>query len=199
MRDLSEALSVDAGYVSRILKVLQEELLIERRTRGAVISVDWEGVLRQLVSAYSLFDANETSTWVAPGGPEQFLADLAARRAGQWVVSGSFASASIVPIAAPEMAFIHTTDPERLAKVGRLLPATTGANVVLAAPYSRIVLERTRESGSVSFVSTAQTAADNLTGTGRMPEEGETLVAWMVRNVDRWRSPSLSAPAPAPS
>ena len=181
-----------------MLKVLEGELLIERLPRGAVTSVDWEGVLRQLASTYSFFRANETSTWVAPGGAEQLLADLAARRSGTWVVTGSFASSSIVPVAAPETAFIYATDPERLAKVGRLLPATTGANVVLAVPYDEIVFERTRQAAKVPFVSTAQAAVDDLTGTGRMPEEGEALIGWMRRNLGRWQSTSLTLPMAAP-
>lgn len=191
LTDLSEALGVDTGYVSRILKVLEGELLIERRPRGPVTSVDWEGVLRQMVSTYSVFDANGTSTWVASGGADQLLRDLAGRRAGQWAVTGSFASAAIVPIAAPEIAFMYTTDPERIAKEGRLLPATSGANVVLAEPYDPVVFQRTRRSDSITVVSIAQIAADDLTGNGRMPEEGEALVAWMRRNLSRWQTPSL--------
>ena len=86
------------------------------------------------------------------------------------------------------------TDPERLAKVGRLLPATTGANVVLEVPYDEIVNERTRVAAKLTYVSTAQAAIDCLTGSGRMPEEGEALIAWMRRNVGRWQFGSLTAP-----
>lgn len=194
VRDLAAALRVDAGYVSRVLKVLEGELLIERRPRGPITSVDWEGVLRQLASTYSVLSANDTSTWVAPAGAEQLLADLAERRAGRWAVTGSFASSSIVPAAAPETAIVYTTDPERVAKVGRLLPATTGSNVVLAIPYDEIVFERTRGSEKVPFVSAAQIAVDDLTGSGRMPEEGEALIGWMRRTPARWQSNSLTAP-----
>lgn len=194
VRDLSEALCIDAGYVSRLLKALEGELLIERKPRGPITSLDWEGVLRQVTSSYSLFGSNETSTWVAPGGPEQLLRDLSDQRIGQWAVTGSFASTAIVPVAAPETAVIYTLDAERLAKVGRLLPATTGANVVLAVPYDEIVFERTRTTANPTFVSTAQTAIDCLTGPGRMPEEGEALIAWMRRDLTRWQSPSLTAP-----
>lgn len=193
VRNLSEGLSVDAGYVSRVLKVLEGELLIERKPRGPITSVDWEGVLRQITSSYSLFRSNETSTWVAPGGPEQLLRDLSAQRIGQWVITGSFASSEIVPVAAPETAVIYTPDAERLATVARLLPATTGANVVLAVPYDEIVFERTRTAAKLTFVSPAQTAIDCLTGPGRMPEEGEALIAWMRRDHGRWQSRSLTA------
>lgn len=197
VQDLSDALRVDAGYVSRVLKVLADELLIERSPRGPVTSVDWEGTLRKLASTYSLFESNETSTWVASSGAGQLVQDLLDKRAGPWAVTGSFASARIVPVAAPETAVIYTTDAERLAKVGQLLPATAGANVVLAVPYDEIVFDRTQESATVPYVSTAQAAVDDLTGNGRMPEEGEALVEWMRRNPSRWQASMLTSPTTA--
>ena len=69
--------------------------------------------------------------------------------------------------------------------------------MVLAVPYDEIVFERTRESARVPFVSTTRTAVDDLTGTGRMPEEGEALVAWLRRNVSRWQATSLPSPKAA--
>ena len=41
--------------------------------------VHWEGMLRQLVSTYSVFDADDTSTWVTSSGPDAFLRDLPGR------------------------------------------------------------------------------------------------------------------------
>lgn len=193
VRDLSTALDVDAGYVSRVLRVLEDELLIERLPRGAVTTVDWEGVLRKIVSTYLLLDSNETTTWVAAGGPEQLLRDLRGKRAGRWVVSGSFGARRLSPIAAPEIAFIYADDVERVAKAGRLLPATRGANVVLAEAYDSIIYERTWDADDVVYASPAQLAIDCLTGTGRMPAEGEALVQWMKRSARRWRAPSLNA------
>lgn len=192
--DLSRALELDTGYVSRVLQVLTDELLIERAPRGPVTEVNWEGVLRQLVSTYSVFDANTMSTWVASGGPDAFLRDLPGRRAGIWAVSGSFGSARIVPVAAPEVAIIYTNDPDRLARTTRLLPAKIGANVMLAAPYDPIVFTRTWQSNATTYASVAQLAADDLTGNGRMPAEGEALIAWMRHNEKRWRARSLTEP-----
>jgi hypothetical protein len=89
------------------------------------------------------------------------------------------------------MAVIYTEDPDRLAEVGRLLPATRGANVLLAEPYDGVVFERTVSSGAVTYVSTAQVALDCLTGNGRMPAEGDAVLAWMRKNEPRWRTASL--------
>ncbi len=192
VRELAESVDVDAGYVSRVLRALEDELLVKRTPRGPVTEIDSEGVLRKAASTYSLFDANETSTWVASSGPARLLDDLGSRRVGRWAVTGSFAAARLAPVAAPELAVLYTDDPEQLAKAGRLLPATRGANVVLATPYDPIVFERTVETGAVTYVSTAQVVLDCLTGNARMPAEGEAVIAWMRKNEPRWRTGTLA-------
>jgi hypothetical protein len=189
---LSARLGIDNGYVSRVLQTLTDERLIEREPRRPVTNVSWDALLRQIVSSYSLFDSNETSTWVASSGPERLLNDLAGKDRRRWAVSGSFAASGLVFVTAAETAVIYTDDPERLAKLGRLLPTRTGANVVLARPFDPIVFDRLRSDGNYPRVSVAQTAIDLLTGNARMPEEGEALLGWMERNEPRWRSSSLT-------
>lgn len=106
-------------------------------------------------------------------------------------MSGSFAASGLISVTAPTVAVIYTDDAERLAKLARLLATDTGANVVLAQPFDRVVFDRTRTEGSYPRVSVAQTAIDLLTGNARMPEDGEALLEWMGRNELRWRSNSL--------
>ncbi|MCA1709702.1 MAG: hypothetical protein LC808_43070 [Actinobacteria bacterium] len=191
VRELAEVVDVDAGYVSRVVGVLEQELLVTRAPRGPITDVEWEGVLRRAVSTYSLFDSNKTSTWVASAGPERLLADLTGKRAGRWAITGSFAASRLAPVAAPEVGVIYADDPDRLARAGRLLPVTRGANVVVAEHYDPIVFERTVSSGIDRYVSTAQVALDCLTGNGRMPAEGEAVLGWMRKNESRWRVASL--------
>jgi hypothetical protein len=176
-----------------MLQVLADELVIERAPRGPVTSAEWEPLLRKITSTYSLLDANTTSTWIAAAGPERLVDDLSGLRVGRWAVTGSLVASAVSPVAAPEMAVIYTDDAERLAKAARLLPAKTGANVVLAEPYDPIVFERVRDADGVQSVSIAQAAIDCLTGPGRMPAEGEALLAWMRRNEPRWRLAGLTA------
>ena len=191
VRELAEAVDVDAGYVSRVLGVLEQELLVTRAPRGPVTEVEWEGVLRRVASTYSLFDSNKISTWVASAGPERLLADLAGKRAGRWVITGSFAASRLASVAAPEVAVVYADDPDRLARAGQLLPATRGANVVVAEPYDPIVFERTVSSAVDTYASTAQVALDCLTGNVRMPAEGKAVLAWMRKNEPRWRFISI--------
>ena len=189
--DLADRLDIDNGYVSKMLQALVDERLIEREPRRPVTNVSWEALLRQVVSSYSLFDSNDTSTWVASSGPERLLGDLAGKGPRRWAVSGSFAASGLISATAAQTAVIYTDDPERLAKLARLLPTDTGANVVLAQPFDPIVFDRIRTDGSYPRVSVPQTAIDLLTGSARMPEEGEALLGWMERNEGRWRSSSL--------
>ena len=188
--DLSSALGIDDGYVSRVLQTLADERLILRLPRGAVTTVEWEPLLRKLTATYS-FAANETTTWVASGGPEQLLDDIAAAKAGRWALTGSFVASSIAPVSAPAIAIVYADDPERFAKVGRLLPSRIGANVILAKPYDPIVFQRGWPNADFPSVSVAQLAIDLLTGTGRMPAEGQALIEWMRRDPSRWQTTHL--------
>ena len=190
--DLSSALGIDDGYVSRVLQTLADERLISRRPRGAVTTVEWEPLVRKLAQVYSFFAANATTTWVASAGPEQLLDDIATAKAGRWAVTGLFVASSIAPVAAQTIAFVYADDPERFAKAGRLLPSKIGANVILAKPYGPIVFERGWRDAGFPSVSVAQSAIDSLTGTARMPSEGEALIKWMRRDVSRWQTVHLS-------
>jgi hypothetical protein len=189
--DLSSALGIDDGYVSRVLQTLADERLISRRPRGPVTAVEWEPLLRKLTETYSFFAANETTTWVAAAGPEQLLDDIGIAKAGRWAVTGSFVASSLAPVAAPEIAIVYADDPERFAKVGRLLPSKIGANVVLAKPYDPIVFQRGWPDSKFPSVSVAQLSIDLLTGTARLPAEGQALIGWMRRNETRWQATAL--------
>lgn len=90
VRELEAATGIDAGYVSRVLAVLEQELLVDRARRGPVTGVDWEGVLRQVAGGYSLLRANRASTWIAPAGARRFLDELVPLAPAAWAVTGSF-------------------------------------------------------------------------------------------------------------
>lgn len=196
--ELSAALDIDAGYVSRLLGALSGELLIDRPDRGQVQAVEWEPLLRQIATSYSLLGANETANWVAPGGAEQFLRDLSSSKLKGWAVTGSFAASRVVSVTAPEIAVVFAEDPERIAETMRLRPVRNGGNVVTALPYDRIVFERTWKEDDIVYASLAQIVMDCMTGFGRMPAEADALLDWMRRRAPRWQAPSLTAVATLP-
>lgn len=191
--ELNAALGIDAGYVSRLLGALSEELLIDRPARGRVQAVEWEPLLRQIATSYSLLGSNETANWVAPGGAEQFLRDLSSSKLKRWAVTGSFAASQRVSVTAPEIAVVFCEDPERIADAMRLRPVRNGGNVVTAIPYDRIVFERTWKEDNIVYASVAQIVMDCTTGFGRMPAEADALLDWMRRRAPRWQTSSLSA------
>jgi hypothetical protein len=85
----------------------------------------------------------------------------------------------------------YCEDIEALADAVGLLPATEGANVVLLRPFDPVVWERTRKEQGLSYVAPSQVAADCLTGSGRMPAEGESLLDWMTASPSSWRCASI--------
>ena len=196
--DLAEVTDTDPGYVSRLLSALGDEMLIARAPRRPVQRVEWKAVLRQIATSYSLLGSNETASWVASAGAEQFLQDLANSKARDWAISGSFAAAPLVSVAAPEIAVVYTSDPEHIAGLTRLRPVRTGGNVVTAYPYDQIVFERTWSRDNAVYASLAQIAVDCLTGPGRMPAEGDALLDWMDQQATRWQATSLTQEADLP-
>ena len=107
VRELAEAVDVDPGYVSRVLRALEDEMLITRKPRGPVTDVEWEGLIRKATSTYSVFDSNETSMWVATSGPTRFIEDVAGKRIGDWAVTGSVAAVRLAPVAGAGSRYLH--------------------------------------------------------------------------------------------
>jgi hypothetical protein len=191
---IAEATGLTLGYVSRLLTSLNEDAIIERARRGQVVSVNIPQLLRRWTQTYDIFKSNGTSSFVAPQGPESVLDNLAAAtwKFSNVIVTGSFSAVRFAPVAAPSLLVMYSSEPTNLAKELRLLPADRGSNVVLLDPFDEVVWANSSEESGVRYVSAGQTAADCLTGNGRMPAEGEALTTWMVDNESKWRVPSIS-------
>jgi hypothetical protein len=194
LRDVAAATRLDPGYVSRLLDELDRETLIDREPRGPVRSVRVEELLRRWGQSYDVFKRNDAATFVAPRGAVAAFDRLVARRwPGRIAVTGSFAAARRAPVAAPALLAVYCEEPSSIAAGLDLLPADTGANVVLLSAFDPVVWERTPNDDGAVYVADAQVAVDCLTGNGRMPAEGEALLAWMAENEAEWRAPSLDA------
>jgi hypothetical protein len=192
VRELADAIGLTAGYVSRLLDALDRDALIERSPKGEVIAVDYPALVRRWVETYDVLKSNDARRYIAPEGPRKALAALSSLQSPSRVaVTGSFAAGRIAPVAAPALLLAYATDVAATADALNLLPADEGANVVLLRPYDDAAWSRRDSDTNISFVAPSQAAADCLTGTGRMPAEGHALLAWMVDNEDRWRTPTL--------
>jgi hypothetical protein len=191
---IAEATSLAPGYISRLLTSLDDDALIERTSRGQVVSVDISELLRRWTQTYDVFKSNETSSFVAPQGPEEVLGRLTSLSSSSppVAVTGSFSAVRFAPVAAPSLLVLYCSEPGTLAKELRLLPADRGSNVALLRPFDPVVWKRTTVKSGVTYAAVAQTAADCLTGNGRMPAEGDALTTWMEDNASQWRLSSIS-------
>lgn len=193
VRQLARATGLTPGYVSRLLDSLDREALIERSGRGQVASVDLAGLLRRWAESYDVFTANRSLSFLAPNGASTALSGLEhGPERAQVAITGSFAAVRLAPVAAPALLVAYCRDEQsNVAAALDLLPADEGANVVLLQPFDRVVWDLPRREGSLLFVAPSQVVVDCLTGTGRMPSEGEAVLAWMLENEQGWRLGSI--------
>jgi hypothetical protein len=193
VREIAKAAGLAPGYVSRLLDALDREALIDRSRKGEVESVEVPDLLRRWAESYDVLKSNEGQSFVAPAGAAVALERLAAVSVQSRVaITGSFAAIRLAPVAAPALLLAYAENLEAIVEALDLLPADEGANVVLLRPFDRVVWERTTTQRGLEYVAPPQAAVDSLTGTGRMPSEGEALLTWMIEHESAWRLNSLS-------
>jgi hypothetical protein len=193
VREIALVTRVAVSYVSHLLDFLDSEALIERSERGRVESVDFPRLLRRWATEYDVFRTNRAKTYLAPRGAQQVLERIRhdARLGNTLVATGSFAAVRLAPVAAPALLTLYCEDPDELMEELDLLPSDEGSNVALLRPYDTVVWDRTSTEDGIRYAATSQVAVDCLTGNGRMPAEGEAVVAWMTDNENAWQLPVL--------
>lgn len=185
VRKLAQAAGIDPGYVSRILAFLDNEELIRREPRGPVIEVRWRKLIERWARDYSFLESNRVVSYLEPRGLADFPPRLAAAR--RIAVTGSYAVSAIAPIAPARLLAAYVESPEETARRLGLIPADSGANVLLAEPYDAVVFERVEDRGGMPCVALSQAAVDLLTSPGRAPAEAQALLGWMEANEPAWR------------
>ena len=193
--ELARATRLTPGYVSRLLDALDKDALIERSKRGRVESVEIGGLIRRWTETYDVLSTNHAESFLAPRGAQVTLDELKRTHGlGHLAVTGSFAAVRLVAVAAPALLALYCEEGTAVAEALELLPADHGANVVLLRPFDPVVFERNTDRGDgVPDVAPSQVVVDCLTGTGRMPAEGQALLDWMLANESEWRADSLEA------
>ncbi len=193
--EVAAATGLAPGYVSRLLDALDRAALVERSRRGRVEDADIAGLLWRWAESYDVLKTNNASFFLAPSGAKEALSRLAERSDSVTVaITGSFAALRLAPVAAPTLLMSYSNDVELVSKELGLLPADEGANVALLRAFDPTVWERGSEESGLRYVAPSQAAVDCLTGNGRMPAEGEALIAWMTDNEPRWRRASIGDP-----
>jgi len=187
VEQLAKRSGTSLGSVSRVFALLDPEALITREPRGPVTEVQWAELIRRWATDYAFASTHIARTFLEPRGLpalREKLKDAPFR----YAITGSLAAAQVAAIAAPRLVAVYVDDIDRTAEALLLRPAETGANVVLAEPFDRVVFERTREYDGVTYAAPSQVAVDLLTGPGRGPAEGEELLRWMREREDAWGS-----------
>ncbi len=202
--ELASASGVSLSYISRLLDALEEETLVTREGR-VIVDVDWQDLLRLRASQYDLLKVNPSVSLIAPQGPEAAIDLLLlhwdqVQEIGNVAVTGTFAAREIAPATAvggqlmlyvpPDTRQVNALD--RIAAILGLLRADTGADVVLLRATNSIVFDRRRLVNGIPHVALSQLVIDCLGGTGRMPAEGEAVLAYMAQRESQWRARSLS-------
>jgi hypothetical protein len=196
--ELATATELSLGYVSRLLDVIADEGLITRRRRS-VIDLDWMGLLRARAEATTLLGSSRSHgpRWVgllAPKGPRSALDRLAGFDSDHFAVTGSVAAAKVAPAAVGGQLMLYVRPAMSLAQAGRelgLLPTEHGADVVLLEAADSVVFAGIRRVDRVAHVALSQLAVDCLSGPGRMPAEGEAVLARMTASESAWRLRNL--------
>jgi len=63
----------------------------------------------------------------------------------------------------------------------------------LIRPENNVAIRGFAVEDGLRYAAPSQVAIDCLSGSGRMPAEGEAVIEWMLANEERWRLPSISA------
>jgi hypothetical protein len=187
VRELAGRANVSPATLARVIDLLAREVLLTRNARGSVDDVDWAGCLRRWSNDYEFVTSNQTTAFLAPRGLDDLTAKLTTVR-WRYAATGSLAAQSFSPIAPARLGMIYVDDIETAFRQLDLRDVDSGTNVLLAEPFDPVVYERAIERDGLTVAAPTQIAADLLTGSGRMPSEGDEMIAWMKANEREWRT-----------
>jgi hypothetical protein len=187
LRELAKRADVDPGYTSRVVDFLNREALVIRPTRGPIMTVDWQALLKRWSQEYSPFRRGGATMYLAPRGIATVVEKLKTTRAA-YAVTGSWAASQVAPVAPPRLLTVYVDRPATIDRELDLRPAEAGANVALLTPFDDVVFDRTSRKKDITIAALSQVVADLLTSPGRGPNEGEALMEWMRDNEDAWRA-----------
>ncbi len=186
VRELATRADVSTATLARVIDLLARDALLTRDQRGRVTDVDWDRCIRRWSKDYEFLTSNRTTRFLAVRAFRDVTATL---RTVKWryALTGSLATEPFSQIAPPRQGMLFVDDVQTAARTLDLRETVLGANLLIAEPFDPVVYERTTKRDGLTLAAPTQIAADLLTGSGRMPSEGEELIAWMKDNERVWR------------
>lgn len=184
---LIERSGASTGATYRVVEFLEEEALIERQPRGAIIGIDWRALLERWSRDYGFQQSNTIASYLQPRGLPALLKALRSSAELRYVLTGALAAERIAPYAPPRLAMIYVDRFDQAAERLGLREVDSGANVLLATSDCDVVFERSHDIEGVRMAAPSQVAVDLLSAPGRGPAEAQALLDWMSANEPAWR------------
>lgn len=188
VRELAQLAGTDPGYVSRLLKHLDREALLDRGPRGQVARVHWRPLLHRWTEDAPLPTRAAATSWLAPRGLSALLDDLRAA-ALPHLITGTAAAARVAPHIITQTLAFYVEDPDDAARRLGLRDGGAGVNVTLLTSEDPALLAGalgTRED-HLCYAALPLVAADLLTGARRSPQDAADLLDWMAAHEAAWR------------
>lgn len=190
VRRLAEVAEVGPATSSRVLELLVREDLVERDPDGRVIDVSKLSLVRRWTADYGLTSTNQAVPVLAARGIDQILAALT-RYDGRYAITAEAATRAYPPtgqaaVAPLTLLTVFVPDASAAADQLTLRPVDRGANVVLVEPFDDVVYRAAAIRDRLTYAAPSQVVADLLTGPGRAPEEGASLIEALAKLDSGW-------------
>ncbi len=191
VRELAARAEVSPATLAPVIDLLAREALLSRDSRGRVTEIDWAGCIRRWSRDHTFASSNSVSEFVAPRGLEDVATKLTEAK-WPYAITGSITAQPRSPIAPARQAMIYTDHVDTAARLVDARETDLGVNLLIAEPFDPAVFDRIDTVDGLKLVAPSQAACDLLTGSGRMPSEGEELLDWMSSHEKSWRTSTSS-------
>lgn len=190
VRRLADVAEVGPATSSRVLELLVREDLVERDPDGRVVDVSKLSLVRRWTTDYGLTSINQTVPVLAARGIDRVLTALT-RYDGPYAITAEAATRAYLPTgqaAVTPLTLLTVFVPDASAAADQLTlrPVDRGANVVLVEPFDDVVYRAAAIKNRLTYAAPSQVVADLLTGPGRAPEEGASLIEALAKVDTGW-------------
>lgn len=191
IRQIAAIAETDPGYASRIVRLLEDDGIVQTRPRGPVTKVDRGRLVQRWSTDYSLWTTNRVLRVFEPRDLSTLTLRIRnAAREGffRYAITGSWAASRYAPVTATRLLACFTDDPDSLAERLGTRREDQVANVWLVAPFDAVVYERPQVEQGIALAAPGQILVDLLTSPGRGPTEADAYLAWLQKNNELWRA-----------
>lgn len=191
VRQLAEVAAVGAATSSRVLELLAREDLVERDEDGRVVGVSKLSLAQRWSADYGIASSNQAVPMLAARGIDRVLSGLRTY-SGTYAITAEAATRPYLPpgraaVAPLVLLTIYVPDADAVAAALGLRPVDRGANVMLVEPFDSVVYRRAQVKRDLTYAAPSQVVVDLLTGPGRAPEEGGSLIDVLAGKDEGWR------------